>query len=143
MECEGVEWGEQQEFVRGLTKQCGADVYVFLETKLTGGDATLLKEVWHNRWLEEFHLDAVGRSGGIVVMWDKRYWMGELVGAGGQMLTCKLLGVEQNLSWFPSAVYADCNIVIRRELWKELTIRDFSDGPWVVCGDFNVTRYPN
>lgn len=41
-------------------------------------------------------------------------------------------------------MYADCNIEIRRELWEELTIiRHSCDGPWVVCSDFNVTRYPN
>ncbi|XP_059292427.1 uncharacterized protein LOC132045867 [Lycium ferocissimum] len=42
------------------------------------------------------------------------------------------------------AVYASCDIIIRRELWLELTsIRSLCDGPWVVCGDVNVTRYPN
>lgn len=32
--------------------------------------------------------------------------------------------------------------MIRRELWEELTtINDLCDGPWVACGDFNVTGY--
>lgn len=50
--------------VRGLTKQWGADVYVFLARKLMGGHATLLKEVWCNMWLGEIHLDELGRGGG-------------------------------------------------------------------------------
>lgn len=39
-------------------------------------------QLWQNRWMGEFHADAIGRSGGIVVMWDKRVWKGELVSAG-------------------------------------------------------------
>lgn len=41
------------------------------------------------------HTDAIGRSGGILVMWDKRYWEGELVECGNQMLTCKFVGINK------------------------------------------------
>ncbi|WMV48115.1 hypothetical protein MTR67_041500 [Solanum verrucosum] len=58
------------------------------ERQLRGVGNALFKEVWYNSWMGEFHLDAVGRSGGIVVMWDKKYWKGELIGIAGQMLTC-------------------------------------------------------
>ena len=69
---------------------------------------------------------------------------GGLIGTLGQMLTCKLKGKVQNITWFLSAVYVDCNPIIRKELWGELTtIRNTSKGPWVVFGYFNVTRYPN
>ncbi|PHT30775.1 hypothetical protein T459_35718 [Capsicum annuum] len=109
-----------------------------------GRNTALFKEVWHNRWMGEFHLDAVGRSGRKVVIWDKRQWKWELIGIVGQMLTHKLVGIGQNITWFLSVVYADCSRVIRKELWEELaTIRNSCDGPWVVSGDFNTTRYPN
>ena len=88
---------------------------------MRGVDNALFKEVWANRWMGEFHLDAMCRSGGIVVMWDKRYWKGELIVTTGQMLACKLEGKVQNVTWFLSAVYADCNPIIRKELWGELT----------------------
>ncbi|CAN4128194.1 unnamed protein product [Withania somnifera] len=103
------------------------------ETKLMGVGNALLKEVWHNRWMGEFHLDAVEKSSG-----------GELIGMVGQMLTFTVFGIEQNLAWFLTIVYADCSKTIRRELWEELaTIRNSCNGPWVLCGDFHVTRYPN
>ncbi|KAG5575946.1 hypothetical protein H5410_056080 [Solanum commersonii] len=36
----------------------------------------------------------------------------------------------------------DCNRVTRRELWSELAVtRSRCEGTWVVCGDFNVTRF--
>ncbi|WMV09305.1 hypothetical protein MTR67_002690, partial [Solanum verrucosum] len=53
------------------------------------------------------------------------------------------VGINQDLTWYLSAVYAECGRIERRNLWLELSaIRSQCDGPWVVCGDFNVTRYP-
>lgn len=58
-----------------------------------------------------------------------------------QVITCKFTGINQQLTWHLSAVYADCNPVVRRELWTELEVnRNSFEGPWVVCGDFNITR---
>lgn len=32
----------------------------------------------------------------------------------------------------------------RKVLWEELgAMRSFCEGPWVVCGDFNTTRFPS
>ncbi|KAG5611856.1 hypothetical protein H5410_023137 [Solanum commersonii] len=60
-----------------------------------------------------------------------------------QMLTCRFEGIEQELTWHLSAIYADCDRGERRELWWELAaIRSLFEGPWVICGDFNITRYP-
>lgn len=61
-----------------------------------------------------------------------------------QSLTVKFEGINQVLTWFLSAVYASCDTVARRELWQELiNIKEACNGPWVSCGDFNVTIYPN
>ncbi|GAV57210.1 Exo_endo_phos domain-containing protein, partial [Cephalotus follicularis] len=48
-------------------------------------------------------------------------------------------------SFWVSVVYGDCNYIARRELCKELEEQAgrFSAKPWVICGDFNVTRYPH
>ncbi|WMV14420.1 hypothetical protein MTR67_007805 [Solanum verrucosum] len=46
--------------------------------------------------------------------------------------------------WHLSAIYADCNRVARRALWQELLVlKNSLNGPWIVCGDFNITRYPS
>ncbi|WMV55766.1 hypothetical protein MTR67_049151 [Solanum verrucosum] len=75
------------------------------------------------------------KSGGIVVMWDKRVWRGELVIAANQMVTCKFEGINQALTWFLSAVYASCDPITRRELWQEfINIKELCNGPWVACG---------
>ncbi|WMV42674.1 hypothetical protein MTR67_036059 [Solanum verrucosum] len=43
-----------------------------------------------------------------------------------------------------NCLYASCDTVTRRELWQELSnIKEVCSDPWVSCGDYNVTRYPN
>lgn len=107
-----------------------------------GDVENMLGELWDNRWAGEVHLQARGSSGGSLIMWDKREWIGELVDAGRQVITCRFTGINQELSWSLSVVYANCNRVIRRELWSALTaVRSICKRNWVVCGDFNVTRF--
>lgn len=58
------------------------------------------------------------------------------------MITCKFTDLKWDLTWFLSAVYADCSRVTKRELWSELAgSRNICEGLWVVCGDFNVARF--
>lgn len=48
------------------------------------------------------------------------------------------------LAWFLSVVYTSCDTIARRELWQEpINVKEVSNGLWVSCGDYNVTRYPN
>lgn len=77
-------------------------------------------------------------------MWNKRSWRGEEVESGNWMITCKLCGINQDLSWFSTTVYASCDRNERMDLWEELgAIRSLCEGPWVVCGDFKTTRFPS
>lgn len=40
-------------------------------------------------------------------------------------------------------MYASCDPIIRRELWKgSINIKEESIGPWIACGDVNAKRYP-
>ncbi|XP_070040904.1 uncharacterized protein [Nicotiana tomentosiformis] len=41
-------------------------------------------------------------------------------------------------------VYAPNCRIERRTIWREIgAVRGLMEGPWAVCGDFNVTRYPS
>lgn len=60
------------------------------------------------------------------------------------MITCNLCGINQDLTWFVTAVYVACGRNESRELWEELgAMRSLREGPWVECGDFNTTRFPS
>jgi len=45
---------------------------------------------------------------------------GEEVESGSQMITCKLCGINQDLDWFITVVYASYDRNERRDLWEEL-----------------------
>ena len=63
---------------------------------------------------------------------------------GRQSLTKKFTGVREEFNWHITAAYVDCSREIRKVLWEELkAIRERIVGPWIFCGDFNVTRYPS
>lgn len=114
-----------------------------METKLKEVETDVFRQLWNNRCLGEVHLESIGRSGGILVLCDTRNCMGELVESGDQMITFKCTGITQNVTWCLSVVYANWGRNERKELWWKLAaVRSLCEGPWVVSGDFNVTRYP-
>ncbi|KAG5606723.1 hypothetical protein H5410_028215 [Solanum commersonii] len=138
----GLNGENKRELVRKLLKQWGADIIVLVETKLNGHIDNILQSIWNNRWAEVLMKEAQGSSGGIMILWDKRVWRGELLLVGSQCLTGKFSGIHDDFNWCITAVYADCDTVIRRVLWQELLqMKTSINGPWVVCGDFNVTRF--
>lgn len=46
----------------------------------------------------EVQLEARGSRGGIMIMWDKREWVGEMVDSTGQMISCTFTGVCQDIT---------------------------------------------
>lgn len=86
----------------------------------------------------------MGNKGGILILWDKRVWNGGLLEVGSQCITGRFTGVNEDFSCNITAVYADCNREMRKVLWEELRgVRNKVNGPWTICGDFNITRYPS
>lgn len=77
-------------------------------------------------------------------MWDKRGHKGELVNTGSYSITCKLTDMNNSFTWCITGIYGPHCRKERKLLWWELAaIRGIWEGPWVVCGDFNTTRFIN
>lgn len=71
-------------------------------------------------------------------MWDERVWKGEVLELGMYSITCKF---ESQLQTF-KCVYAPNCYKEKRTVWDELSsVRGLMEGPWAICGDFDVTRY--
>lgn len=94
----GLNGDKKREFVRKLLHQWGVDIYVLVETKIEGSLDKSLPSIWSNRWVGGIHKEAQGSSGGILILWDKRVWKGELMGLGNQCITGKFTGINENLS---------------------------------------------
>jgi len=99
----GLNGSDKRDTVMKLIHQWEADIYVLVETKLEGSIDGLIPNIWENRWMGEVHKEAMGSSGGIAILWDKRVWKGELVEIGRQSLTGKFTGVSEDFSWHITA----------------------------------------
>lgn len=118
----GINRDDKRDIVRKLLHQWGADIYILVETKLERPIDGVLQSIWSNRWLGEFHKEAIGSSGRIIVLLDKKVWIGEMVEVGDQSITRKFTGVNKDFSWHITAVYADCNREIRKTLWEDVLL---------------------
>ncbi|KAI8024618.1 hypothetical protein LOK49_LG02G01312 [Camellia lanceoleosa] len=82
------------------------------------------------------HIDLVGRSGGIWMLWNPFQANVRLSEANSQIITATVS--RQNYpDWLLSAVYASPNARKREELWQTLEQSNEENDPWLVVGDFN------
>jgi len=100
--------------------------------------------LWGRRLVEWIHLPLVGRSGGIIILWDPQIL--ELVdsGIGSFSICCKFKSLEDNFEWGLIGVYGPNDDHLRCALFEELLLFMSSwDIPWCLGGDFNVIRFPS
>lgn len=119
MECKGSKRLNKRGLVRNLISQWREDIHVLVETKMTGKISNLLPAIWNNRCVGEMHLEVVGCSGRMLILWDKRIWERELIESGERRISCKLIGQNQNLTWYLMVVYAKCKRMGNSDLWCE------------------------
>jgi len=111
---------------------------------MEGEIANKVKEIWGSRWADYVQLEASGTRGGIVIMWDKRRWDGEVSSVGEFSVSVCFSGKNLDFKWHLTGVYAPNDRAEREETWWELgAARGLFTGPWVLCGDFNAVRYPS
>lgn len=140
----GLNSGDKRRFVKSLIFNWNADIVCLQESKLEGEVKDMIKELWGGRWVKYACLQASGTRGGILMIWDSRLWKGEILEIGSYTLTCKFEALLQDYKCHIIGVYAPNCRTEREHVWEEIgTVRSLFEGPWAVCGDFNVTRFPS
>ncbi|XP_019260140.1 PREDICTED: uncharacterized protein LOC109238161 [Nicotiana attenuata] len=118
------------------------DIVCLQETKIEEWPPHWIRQVWGNRWVDWAVLNSIGRSGGIIVLWDKRKWLNRGVHQGHYTISCMFESAIENFRWCFIGVYGPYNNSEREILWHELAaIRGIWEDQWVIGGDFNVCRY--
>ncbi|KAL7169819.1 hypothetical protein ACSBR2_034787 [Camellia fascicularis] len=83
------------------------------------------------------HVDPIGRSGGIWMLWNLNSISVRVAEASSQLITAKIV-TQKYPEWILSAVYASPVSSKRKELWERLeSITQSTSEPWMVAGDFN------
>lgn len=93
----------------------------------------IVRSIWGNTFVDWVHLEPLGASGGILLMWDRTVVEKVEEAVGEYSITCKFQNTEDDLNWVYSGVYGpiiDGNI---RQLWEELAGLDsWRNVPWCI-----------
>ncbi|PWA89211.1 RNA-directed DNA polymerase, eukaryota, Nucleotide-binding alpha-beta plait domain protein [Artemisia annua] len=126
---------------QGLRKEHDVGFVLFQESGYANVSESILESYWGYGDFGFDVVEPVGRSGGIVSMWDKR-----LFEPSDIIKHINFLLVSGELKWFGAVcniinVYAPQRDVDKRLLWSELAaLINSKVGLWVVAGDFNSVR---
>lgn len=111
LECEGAELCEKKEHNQEHNENLESRCCMFSGDKNGGEIANIGKEVWGSRWADYVQLETSGTRGGIVIMWDKRIWEGEV------RFSFMLFLRELDFKWHLTGVYAPNDRAEREETW--------------------------
>ncbi|KAF3633981.1 putative peptidyl-prolyl cis-trans isomerase CYP20-2, chloroplastic-like [Capsicum annuum] len=92
-----------------------ADVYCVQETKVNNDMEGIAKQLWSCRWMWCYYIEADGSSGGILIMWDCRIWVGNVVATSQYFES-----VQSSFSWFLTGVYAPHIRSEKLQWWEEI-----------------------
>ncbi|XP_026420101.1 uncharacterized protein LOC113316085 [Papaver somniferum] len=117
------------------------DLVVFQESILPSCSDFIVKQIWGPRVCDWRALDSIGRSGGIICIWNPNTIAIQSEIIGVYSINLHFMTVCDSFHWLFSVVYGPCDTVERRNLWQELQLmRLIWNLPWCIGGDFNEVR---
>ena len=110
-----------------------------LETKVNHSNEVMIMQAISRRW--NFVINSLARKR-IWLCWDSDVWDVVIVKEYPQFIYCSITNLRGNVSFFATFTYASNSFVERRILWQQLLglASTIYGKPWVVLGDFNVSR---
>ncbi|XP_028551610.1 uncharacterized protein LOC114579875 [Dendrobium catenatum] len=106
-----------------------------VETKVETLDRAEVDKMIGTNW-DFFHYPAIGKSGGILVLWRKDLIKFELRFADDQVVIGSITPPD-GLSWAVAVVYGNKDYLRRRSIWQNIGTFCVAAEPVLVGGDFN------
>jgi hypothetical protein len=133
----------KENWIRGIKSSYGINFISLQDSKLQALDGFNLGRFWGRSKFEFEWVPSVGRSGGLISLWDPSYFSAISCTKSRSFLIIHgvLLGSGINLSI--SNVYGPNDLLARRGLWDSLT-GEIQKVPnqWILMGDYNEVRGP-
>jgi len=109
-----------------------------IESKLSCSDS-IVSSLWHGQNIKWFCIEALGRSGWLIAMWDGDLFRVDLVKFAGSWISLFGSFVDDTFDCVITEYYGAGFRTERVVSWIELTeLRHaFPDRPWFLMGDFN------
>ena len=126
--------------IKKIICKINPDLVVLQEVKREAIDRAFVASIWISRFKEWVFLLAIGRSGGILVMWDVRT-LKIKEALLGDFSVSVLVEDEIRGDWWFSGVYGPTKRQKRKEFWDKLSgLQEICEERWCVGGDFNVVK---
>ncbi|XP_022006789.1 uncharacterized protein LOC110905205 [Helianthus annuus] len=129
--------------VRNLIKDNNVGFISLQETQMSNMPDSKIRGFWNNSAMEYVKVDAAGRSGGLLSIWNPSLFKKnmEIVDQNFILVKGELMG--ENTELVVVNIYAPSSGTERRQVWdKLLDLRDSTLGMWLIIGDFNEVRVP-
>ncbi|GKV45597.1 hypothetical protein SLEP1_g52662 [Rubroshorea leprosula] len=131
----------KRKVVRNMVRKEEINFACFQETKIETIDKDFCVSIWGHENFDWAYKASVGRSGGVLCVWDNDIFVKEaVVEIPGAVAIYGLWGLKKQKCCIVN-VYASCNRNERMELWAKLQrMIEEDDGFWCIAGDFNSVR---
>ncbi|KAL7613546.1 hypothetical protein Lser_V15G09274 [Lactuca serriola] len=127
-----------------LKRQHKATFIGLQETQISNSSKIDVIGCWDSNEFDYESVDASGRSGGIISIWDTAVFQRTDVIKNRHYLVVsgKYMGSPENAILNIVNIYGPQSILEKKKIWAELlNIINHKAGMWVVFGDFNVVRH--
>nr|GEX03702.1 RNA-directed DNA polymerase, eukaryota [Tanacetum cinerariifolium] len=139
---QGLAQKAKKDWVRELCIKNKVNFVGLQETKMESIDLLSVSSCWGNLMSDYVHSDSVGKSGGIMCMWDPNSFCKSSFTRSDYFVIIRCLWPKSGIKLMIVVVYAPQEASEKRMLWDYLThISDQWDGEIVMMGDFNEVRY--
>lgn len=141
--CRGLGSPVKHRIIQQRVQKEQIDILFLQETKFTRFDPQFGRTIWHSDHYDCVHVNANGRSGGILSIWDiNKFFVSHSITGNGFVLI-KGVWAANNIPCAFINIYAPASTSERKILWDEVSshIQSFNGGI-CVTGDFNcVLQY--
>ncbi|PWA86509.1 RNA-directed DNA polymerase, eukaryota [Artemisia annua] len=138
----GIGRKAKKKWVRELCVKHGVKFLAIQETKKASMSCVAVRSLWGNSFFDCSVASSIGRSGGILCVWDKGSFIKEREIICSNFVALEGTWVSSNTKVLIVSVYAPQEFDAKKVLWDQLSsmIRVWS-GEVILMGDFNEVRW--
>ena len=130
-------------WVRKLKTENGVSVLALQETRTGNVGVSEMRRFWGTGDMETESVDARGRSGGLVTVWDPKKFSKCRVEVHRNFILVSGFLKDDDSKLNILNVYAPQKLQEKKNLWNLLLgVMRICQGMWCCLGDFNAVRYP-
>ncbi|XP_058765457.1 uncharacterized protein LOC131638920 [Vicia villosa] len=129
--------------IHHLIVKGNADIFLIQESKFATVSDSLAYSCWRRKNIGYSYWPSTGASGGLISLWNSDCVQVLCSFGGVGFLGLKVVWKEE--VYYIVNVYSSCISGEKKELWRKLLDLKsrFSDGEWVIGGDFNAVKNSN